>query len=351
MMPEITYEATETYPPPLSTGKIYMNEELEYGVLEPVGVMQLNSHAVIPAQRSVPYPDVFQMAFSYYSDQVAYAGEAEVFELWAGDVGLVEVKNIWRDENNWLGYNSKTHHVRVRWGPGDQTLFLENDEKWVVVGVKSGKAYQIQAFCDLVGNSPKTGRWAIWCPVDQRDTHEGNRFLVIEQNGDIWEQSINSLENLIKSQDWLLSPDGSRLLYVDLEGRLWIADRSDKHLGLPINFIYNNPNSNSFIPMRPLRWSLDGRKVLVYVTDTTGRNAPKDRIQWAVLDAISGKLVWSPQGEAKEAISDAAISPDGNWIVLFIKPIPMRYTLLVSLITGESYQISHYVSDMVHWAK
>ena len=104
-------------------------------------------------------------------------------------------------------------------------------------------------------------------------------------------------------------------------------------------------------PARILQWSQDGRNVLVYGYGNPKSLCPQwmrekleDRPCWLVLDANTGKVVWSPAGEITgldipweylSLVHGAALSPDGNWLAMISfdisKPGRNIYLLIASL--------------------
>lgn len=341
--PSETVIATQI--PPLTQGQIFVVEAGTYGVLQPVDLIQ-DAQAVLPNDPSVPAPDIFQMGFSFYTDEIAYAGRADMFELWVGDVDLENVHVVWRDEPDLLDYHRQEDIVSIRWGVNDQSILLENHEKRVVVDLVTKSVYPLLAACDTAGISPATGQWAIWCPAFQETDNDKTTYMVMDQDGMVRGMEDLPEASLITFKDWNLSPDGSRLLYADLDDRLWIVDENGKSIALSTSLYYDKPERNPLL--RPLRWSSDGQKVFVHAVEG---NASLNDGRWYLMDSRTGELVWKPEGEAEGTISDAALSPDGHWIILFIRPLPQRYALLVSIQTNETYHISFAASDAVQWAQ
>lgn len=68
---------------------------------------------------------------------------------------------------------------------------------------------------------------------------------------------------------------------------------------------------------KSLQWSQDGTKVLMYVDDLGTGHCKKDDFGltwcWIVADSTTGRVLWSP---ARDPVSEAALSPDGNWVAV-----------------------------------
>jgi hypothetical protein len=107
--------------------------------------------------------------------------------------------------------------------------------------------------------------------------------------------------------------------------------------------------------MRVLQWSQDGSHILIYGFNTDDHSCinaeSKPYPCWRLLDSVSGEIVWQPSGDLSLSDYDATLSPDNEWLVIFVMLVPDRYGYIVSIQTNEAIRIFDQVVNAVTWGR
>jgi hypothetical protein len=349
-------------------GRIYLWKFPLYVYHEPGRDYPDDFHKIHPTSTDVPSPDLaIGFAFSRYSGQIAYViNNNNVLEVWVGDSELKQVERVYVDKDSWLvdqpspGYDV----VRILWGPGDQTLLLNSNafpSHIVLVDLKTKEWRDWEGQCNYIDRVPDTQIWSIWC-----EQPEGIEYMSLEVDQPF--QTGELPKNAIKVNDWSISPDGKRILYASMNNRLYLIDEHEKKIDFGLSYLPQNPDEIG--SYSTLKWSSDGTQLLIYADDlgrglcTKNMHPPfKSKIDqcWLLLDSTSGKWLWSksdkksnsdePVCNLEEQISDAALSPDGEWVLTFSWwSGSQQCGMLNSIDSGEVKAILRDVFESVYWS-
>lgn len=327
-------------------GMIYIWDPHSYGSLDPQISMQTYPWPVQPHRNGMPDPDQAIFAtFSSYSQEIAYITEDEHLQVWIGSLGLEVGELIWEDTENWLEYSSSYDEIRMRWGPGDESLLISHNNERVVITLRDRVAVQVTGWCSGIGISPHSARLAAWCPIESND---GLAYSVLEQDGTQWYTSDLPEQQLGTAQDWSFSPDGEQVLFANENGQLLLAGEDGNVHTLP--FLYAEPPF--WYTINELQWSLDGSRLLIfaYLIEVECNFINCGQLRWYLTNATDGEVIWIPPDEINGGY-DAELSRDGKWIVTFNVTLPYRYGYVTSIETNESTQIYTQIASAVTWGE
>jgi hypothetical protein len=343
----VRLQSNPTLLPDLPTGRIFVWDYSRYGYLNPTELQDFIQPITIK-DTAIRNPQKARwIAFANHSEQIAYLFDGSIYSLWISDVWLTKPNSVWIDREGWLGVPSGYDQPTIWWGINDQFVFVNNNNAQVVYSLKQQTALPLSGNCGKIGLSPITNAWAVWCPVKTTDIQ---KYAILELDGTQNLADSLPVRGLIDAKDWAFSQDGSSLLYADLDGKLYIANRDSKPTQLPVN--YEPPRQDT--GMRVFQWSLDGKRFLVYAKDQGAGICPSldNHIPpcWIVFDAGSRKLVWQT-GNNKFLDPDATLSPDGKWLAIFDQHFsPGGYVFEIE--TGKNTLVYSWgVVAAVYWGK
>lgn len=314
-----------------------------------------------PWEISEPYiapHDGFDLAFSGHSGEIAYVTNQSDsnFQLWIADLELNNINLLWSDEENLLDYYDRYEDVDIFWGPGNQSIIIKlfadlagNSKTVFVFSFKSGTANIWQGSCETIITSAAMEQFAIGCEI----TEDGElKYGIIEFDGSIRIASSLPEKSIDEIVEWAYSSDGNRLLYARTSGEVAIIDSAGATLVLPVSFF---PVSEPSHTRRGLKWSSDGSLVLVYGYGAIDNACPgtTDAFPsmpcWMLIDSEAGAITWLPPADGDTG-NDAAISPDGKWIVTSIWRISFPRTgIIISIESGEVMYIEEDPFGYVLW--
>jgi hypothetical protein len=327
-------------------GNIYVDDSVVYGYLDPSAGFQAAISPIAPESpdKVGPTNKAISLAFSYYSQQVAYiTNDSGELRLWIGDLNLDEVELIWADHQKWLKYDPDNYDViAIQWRLNDKFIILVNRSNIVLIGLDDKLETRLSGTCNWLGISPKTGHFSVWCPL----VSETEGYMVFEKDGSFWSTPSLPKDHYLVS-DWVFSPSGDRVLYATEQGDLIIVGENIKQLVLPIT--YAPPRWD--ITMRVLQWSQDGSHILIYGYDKDDRicinTENKPYPCWRLFDSVSGEIIWQPSVKLSLSDYDATLSPDGKWLAIFVMLPPDQYGYIVSVQTNEAIRIFDRVVNAV----
>ncbi|MDH5507892.1 MAG: hypothetical protein OEZ02_11795 [Anaerolineae bacterium] len=307
-----------------------------------------------------PFPTrASALAFSRYSQQIAYIMHTDRQEVWLADVQLNQIICLWVDQAEWLGEITLDEHVEIMWGPQDKSLIIHSlidTPRALAIDLSSGQVHKISGFCDQIARSPVTGKMGIWCLEK-----ESEATIALTGDGSIKVFSSAPDVDFTPVSDWVYSPSGDRLLYANEQNEILVISDEGKTLILPI--AYDPPECCGITgPKRELQWSQDGNFLLVY-----GTNNINGTLTWHIVDSQSGEIIWTEDiisimhaldiKTDHEDIGicvicggqDAVISPNGKWFVSSYFVAGYRFSVLTSTTTGKSYQIGEGLLIYFSW--
>ncbi len=284
------------------------------------------------------------LAFAYYSDQVAYATFNHIHvRLWIDDIRLNDGNLIWTDSEDWLHYDSGYDTLQLKWLFRDKFLLIANRSTLVLYNILHHEAYRLSGICGWLGISSRTEYLAVWCPLPSSQ----EEYLVLEKDGSVWRTNELSLIN-IAVQDWAFAPEEEKVLYARPNGELGIVDASLNSTTLP--FSYFQPTVD--IPQRVLQWSQDGSRLFIHAEDNANQACQNfAHLCWLILDSRTGSVIWHPDQELSGSGFDAALSPDGNWVAIFVLNVPDRRGYVVSVESSMKYKIADWLPAAIYWSK
>ena len=351
-----------------------MWQGLYYIVHEPGRDNPFNYKFIKPSTPNAQSPkNANGFAFSRYSNQVAYIkpNQSKQMELWVGNLDLDPVELAWVDDNHWLGELGIASGVlaRIIWGPDDHSLILFSYDQPTHLTVVDLNSKNPKIGMGTVTRSPgpphlTNGRFGV-------PSEDHSSYLVVEAGG-AFKVSTTPPKDAISVKDWAFSPDDKRVLYADSNDRLAVILEDGKRLTLDLAY-QNTPQLTSGATLTPLKWSLDGSLLFLYAQDmgrglcTKNIKEPtllQNRECWLLLNSSTGKWVWSETDEISRTLKenrenlynsfDAALSPDGKWVVMFFVDKfvdAARYGIITSIETGETQELFDELFEAVYWSE
>lgn len=334
------------------TGRIYVWDPPVYGYLNPsddIGFI----HALSPDNGQRGPGEAESLAFSNYSGQIAYLIESDQdnFVLWVADLDLQQTASLWIDSENWLGISSVYDIVQMRWGPGDQSIFLETDKDenvkdeyyGILYSLKEHSAVRLSSRCNSIIFSPASENLALGCHSISGETQAS---FILEQDGSI--EPVSDLPAGLNEtvKDWAFAPDGSQAVLATDDDELKILNINGEQMEIPIG--YKPPRSD--IVMRVLQWSRNGDRLLIFGDAPNANVCPAGSVPnspcWMVLSSQTTDIIWHA-----DVIADfgASVSPDGKWVVLFCMDLPVRYGIVAQVDNNLTKIIYDEVVEAVYW--
>jgi len=331
-------------------GTLYVFEQYIYGTLKPSGILQEVS-VTVPENRDILPPSWSEDAeFAQIQDRLAYIHNKDgKVDLWVTDLKLSYIYLHWVDEQDLMNLQSSGSSVKVKWGPGDNTVFIENNDSFLIISLIDKKPNLLKGKCKWIGVSPKSGEWALWCPMrnEVRDT-----YVVVEQDGNHWptpDLPQNQPHSII---DYAFSPDRNRAVFADENGELSIDSLNGEYKKIEDVF-YAEPTRDTF--MNVIKWAGGSQRLLIYGQNKEKNLCPvNNTIEspcWVIIDPHEGTILWPGVDQSIPSNSDAELSPDGLWLVMSIYQPPDRSVLLISTQTGQMIKISSWILDGVRWVR
>lgn len=338
------------------------------------------------------------VAFSHYSDQVAYWLESPPGELWVSDVAYQSPQRILMDsERRYVPEFKKPQgEIKIVWSPDDLHLFLYHLHQPELsrifhLGTNESEAWYWN--CDSIILSSKSGMLAMLCPRIASAAPEEKEYAILEWGGEIWFSDEYPGEPFLSpSSDgtalWQWSSNGELLAYFnpnDVEGYLHIADRQGNiQKLLPGSSLYANSEAEGYKQYEfldvldvdsPFFWAKDAPVLLVNGFGQSDQPCPPlvssydpDLFEaiwpcWQAVDVNTGNVIWIETSLAKNlslaknehdpvnmAINGLAVEPGGRAIVVQ-SFYPKSRLVLVNLRTSEAMTFSHYDSyNHIYWA-
>lgn len=328
-------------------GTIYAFQGELYGSILPKNQLQEVEY-LYDRNKQIRYPKFVEYAsFAQGADLMAYGTfDDNKVEIWVTDLKLTTLLYHWSDEDQWLRNNESGFIKYMQWGPKNSSLFVYSIEGFVGINLVRKTSHQLTGRCNWAGKSPKTGQWAVWCPISSQI--DGSYF-VFEGDGSQWTTSELPTVLANEALDFSFSPDAQKVVLADISGNLWVKDINSMEKKLGISYV--EPVSDIY--MRPLKWSDDGNRLLVFASNVNGQ-CPIDSTNlppcWMLYDPKSGELLWPKRDQSITLSDDAELSPDGKWIVMSIMNIPARYIRLISVETGQYFYIAGWEATGLRWS-
>lgn len=340
----LTPEAEAT---PIATGTIYMIQDLSYYAVSPIPGRS-PARPFWPAQKEVPDPSfAHSLAFSNYSDQVAYIPDKTAFSLWVGNVQLSEAALVWDDPDHWLGMNPEDFdRMKITWGPGDHSILLQNKLAVVIVSLLDGRAIRLEGSCDRIVLSPKTDEFALGCPAEENNV-KGSLF--IEHDGAMWFSADRKLIFNQAVQAWAFSSDFQQVVFADTQNQVMVVHQKGRSMvPLPIRYAEMEMAYN----VNGLQWSANGRRILAHVESQERQGCAGQHACWVVLDSQEGKIIWIANQKNIDFYNlSGALSPDGQWLASSMTQNGLLSVGLISLDNGELFAISPRGADQLYWSQ
>lgn len=337
-----------------------------------------------------------QVAFSHYSDQIAYWTLTNPSQFWISDVAYEHPRQIFVDtEGIYVDSESLVKdRIELRWSPDDRHIIVYMPSEAKTHLIYHVEADEIEAWywlCQRVIISPKTNQLAVLCTLDERfDSSVEKAYAIVEWEKDIWYTS--ELPNALLSQalpdgtvPWRFSADGQQIAYFDPNdpgSHLLIADaKGNLRQLLPgSSLLQRDPRITEFEsqyyeswPERFLgffRWSRSGEQVLAHVLGTSERpcrslRSSEDKFYespcWQVVDLATGRVLWSDVDSKETLFRDefeestirlvqAEFSPNGDMIVVRGQHFSDQLLAVIDLNTSVAYRLVPLPYAQVYWA-
>jgi hypothetical protein len=309
-----------------------------------------------PKSDGILSPDLAnELGFSNFSNQVAYfTNKMEGLKLWIGSANLDSVWLAWEDEEGWLIDVSS-----LRWGPGDRFIIAASETKpdhLLIYDLYKKVAKKWKGKCNLIAKSTLSENLTLWCESSDRSS-----YAVLDDTITI--QSTPPIQATVV-KEWAFSFNEEKVLYAKENNQYTLASKNNVSI-LPINYI------DDLWYMRTIKWSEDNKRILLYGDDKgkgickknlNGANLIEDFSHcWMVINSETSQVIWSPTDYMANKFNlkwniltsafDAALSPDGNWIVMFLEDtqIFLDYGIVTQIDSGETYFIYDSVAVAVSW--
>jgi hypothetical protein len=338
------------------------------------------------------------IAFSHYSDRVAYWIEGALGELWISDVAYQNPQRILVDSQRSYvpEFVDPRGEIKIEWSPDDLHLFLydlHQPELSRIFHLETNESEAWHWNCDSIILSSKSGRLATLCPRIASAASEVKEFAILEWGGEIWFSGEYPGEPFLSPLSdgtalWQWSSDGELLAYFDpndVEGNVFIADKQgNTRKLLPGSSLYRDSEAEGFRQYEsldvldvdsPFIWAKDASILLVNGFGQPDEPCPPfvttydpDLFYaiwpcWQAVDVNTGNIIWIETSLAKNlslaeserdpvnmAINGLAVEPGGRAIVVQ-SFYPEPRLVVVNLQTSEAMTISRFDSfNHIYWA-
>ena len=337
--------------------------------------------------------DAQDLAFSHYSDQIAYWTWGEKGALWISDLSFNNPSVLFVDDEMVYPTDFQSFpgtSINIQWTPDDLHIILNIRDDYSLNLIYHLQTYTIEKWpyhCDRIAMSPRSHKLSTWCESYEENTS----FAVIEWGGDIWVSDSPPEEELVNKGDeylefWAWSSSGD-LAFFDpssWNGKLSIMNLTGQPLNdLPVHAYWMveqfGLEKRIVEPLSvPIVWSKNGNRIVIYGISDEKDTCPVFHFQpldendqyfehvpcLHIFDVNTGKLVWSIVDTFNEetlsereydelypgVFDKPVISPDGRILVIESGIFPYDIEA-VRVDTGEKIFTFDFILDEISWGE
>jgi Tol biopolymer transport system component len=317
---------------------------------------------------------ILVISFSEQKGEVAilFLNKDDIAELWIMDVDLCNPDKVWVDTTGWIINSSNSHYIKpakIVWGPSDNTVILSNNstKNNIAIYDRITKKMHI-ANSDCSKFIKMSEKWSILCT--NKEKNKSPIGYIINSNGVTESQSILEGTRSL-SQDWAISPDGKKIVFLSNTKEIVIEDTKNALVNLDMSIDQGSNNIlRATTDSRIFHWSMDGQQILIYGQPKDEQYCPKfvslldDTISeqscWLLVNSNTGNIKWWLRREFVENIVagwdgittgfQAALSPDGRRVVLSVRKSAIRYLFVSSVDTiSDIHTLQNASFTLVTW--
>jgi hypothetical protein len=308
------------------------------------------------------------LAFSNFSDRLAYVVWNESAELWLSDVELSNPERVWIDETGWLGTISGFTDIRVVWGIADRYVVLYPtmfSDHIVIYDVEKSMVKFWLGGCNNLARGLVSQDYVIWC--DSNDKSGSKTYLVLEREE--LEETDREPSIISKTMDWVYSSDGKSLLYATENLDIFTISGNSNQLRFSAE--YASPDLFDIMIRKNLQWSQDGNKILVYAYGEprdlcpqwnwdAGKKRYEESPCWLVFDANTGNVIWKPDSrniplglpwESWAIVHGATLSNDGKWLAMVLPDFRSGRHYILYISSVEDYRTTTVAAEEAIYLK
>jgi hypothetical protein len=317
---------------------------------------------------------ILALAFSNQSGKIALflRNNDGIGELWISDIDLCNLEKVWVDTDGWvISSNIGLTPVTMIWGPSDNTVILSNNiliNNIAIYRLENRDTYLINGECSKLLKVKEL--WSILCT--NNENNKPSSYYLINSAGITRTVSIPLGEIRSISEEWAISSDGKKVIYVTNKKEVVVEDINGNQVKLDVSI---DEDSNAIlrarIYSRIFHWSKDNQQILIYAKPkseqycpksiSTIDNSKKNQSCWILIDPSTGSFTWWLRRDLTQKIArdwdgmstkfQAALSPDGKRVILSIMNSSVRYLLISSVDNkSESNIIQYYSFALISWS-